>query len=265
MASSYASAVWQYRNFVVSAIRSEIKGRFASSKFGFFWLVLHPLAQVAVFALVLAKVLGAKLPGIEGDWAYVAYLLAGMLAWTLFSEVVTRCTDAFVTNANYLKKVVFPRICLPVIISGSALINNLLLLLAMVVILHFIGFHPTRTFVWLPVLIVLNLAFAVGLGILLGVLNVFIRDVSQVLQIVLQFWFWLTPIVYSVQILPEGFGSMLEWNPFYLLVSAYHDILIYGQPPNWPDLLQFAGISGALIIAGLFLFRRASPEMVDVL
>lgn len=265
MVTRHATAVWQYRNFVASAIKAEIKGRFASSKFGFFWLVLHPLAQVAVFALVLAKVLGAKLPGMEGDWAYVAYLLAGILGWQLFFEVVTRCTDAFVTNANYLKKVVFPRICLPVIISGSALINNLLLFVAMVVILYMIGFRPSATFVWLPLLIMLNLAFAIGLGIVLGVLNVFVRDVSQVLQIVLQFWFWLTPIVYSIQILPEGFGPMLKWNPMYLLITAYHDILIYGRAPNWADLLHFSILSGVLIVVGLVLFRRASPEMVDVL
>src|SRR5690606_33958576 len=265
MVSRHASAIWQYRNFVLSAIRFEIKGRFASSKFGFFWLILHPLAQVAVFALVLAKVLGAKLPGIECDWAYVAYLLAGILAWSLFSEDVTRCTTAFVDNANYLKKVVFPRICLPVIISGSALINNVLLLVAMIAILHFIGFHPTGMFIWLPVLIVLNLAFAVGLGILLGVLNVFIRDVNQVLQIVLQFWFWLTPIVYSIQILPEGFGRFLGWNPLYLLVTAYHDALIYGVTPDINALAKFAAMSLALGAVGLLLFRRASPEMVDVL
>lgn len=265
MISRHAGAIWQYRNFVLSAIISEIKGRFAASKFGFFWLVLHPLAQVAVFALVLAKVLGAKLPGIEGDWAYVAYLLAGMLAWTLFAEVVTRCTNAFVDNANYLKKVVFPRICLPVIISGSALINNLLLFAAMVVILYTIGFRPTETVVWLPALIVLNLAFAVGLGIFLGVLNVFLRDVGQVLQIVLQFWFWLTPIVYSVQILPEGFAPILKWNPLFPLVSAYHDILIYDQAPDWSSLVNFVLLTAALIVVGLVLFRRASPEMVDVL
>lgn len=265
MASSYVNAVWQYRNFVATAIKAEIKGRFASSKFGFFWLVLHPLAQVAVFALVLAKVLGAKLPGIEGDWAYVAYLLAGILAWSLFAEVVTRCTNAFVENANYLKKVVFPRICLPVIISGSALINNVLLLIAMVVILHFIGFKPSPTFAWLPLLIMLNLAFGIGLGILLGVLNVFLRDVSQVLQIVLQFWFWLTPIVYSIQILPEGFGGLLAWNPLYILVTAYHDTLIYGVAPDLAALAKFAGISLVIGAAGLLLFRRASPEMVDVL
>lgn len=265
MASRHLAAVWQYRHFVATAIRSEIKGRFAASKFGFLWLVLHPLAQVAVFALVLAKVLGAKLPGIEGDWAYVAYLLAGILAWSLFAEVVSRCTSAFVDNANYLKKVVFPRICLPVIISGSALINNVLLFIAMVVILYTIGFRPSATFAWLPLLIVLNLAFAAGLGILLGVLNVFLRDVGQVLQIVLQFWFWLTPIVYSVEILPEGFGRFLAWNPLYLLVEAYHDILIYGRVPDWSELLVFAAISGAFMIVGMLLFRRASPEMVDVL
>ena len=105
------TALWRYRHFVVASITGELKSRFVRSRLGLLWSILHPLAQAAIFALVLAEVLGAKLGGLDDKSAYPLYLLGGMAAWTLFSEIVNRCLTVFIDNASTMKKISFPRIC----------------------------------------------------------------------------------------------------------------------------------------------------------
>src|SRR6185437_7545923 len=124
-------AIWRYRHFVLSSIENDLRSRFARSKLGATWMILQPLAQVAIYSLVLSRIMTAKLPGIDSPYAYSIYLLAGMAGWSLFNEIVTRSLTVFVENGNMLKKIMFPRTCLPAITLGSAFVNNVLLFLVM--------------------------------------------------------------------------------------------------------------------------------------
>lgn len=258
-------AIWHYRHFILSSIKNDLRSRFARSKLGALWMVLQPLAQVAIYALVLSRIMAAKLPGIDNRYAYVIYLMAGMIAWSLFAEVVTRSLTVFVDSGNLMKKMAFPRVCLPIIIGGSSLVNNLLLLVTAVVVFLLIGHPPTLAMLWLPLLIGINLAFGLGLGLILGVLNVFVRDVAQVMTVVLQLLFWLTPVVYMPSIVPERLRLILEFNPVMHMVVAFQSVLLYGSAPGINGLIVMAGLSAVLLLFALFLFRRAAPEMVDVL
>lgn len=262
--SSLLGSAWRYRTFVTSSVMNEYRSRFARSRFGTLWLVLHPLAQVVVYATVLANVLAARIPGVENKYAFVVYLLAGILCWSLFSEVVDRCLTVFVNSGSLLKKIRFPRICLPLIVIGNALVSNVALLSVMAVILPLLGFTPNIYWLWLPALIGITLLLATGIGVLLGVLNVFARDVGQVMSVVLQFWFWLTPIVYPVTIIPDGLRSLLWLNPLVPLVQGYQNVLVFSRPPE-AGLWSPAILSLVFVALALFLFRRASAEMVDVL
>ena len=259
------AAIWSYRYFIVSSIRNDLRSRFARSKLGGLWMVLQPLAQVAIYALVLSRIMAAKLPGINNRYAYVIYLMAGMIAWSLFAEVVTRSLTLFVDNGNLMKKMAFPRVCLPIIIGGSSLVNNLLLLFTAVAVFLLIGHPLNLAMLWLPVLIAINLAFAIGLGLILGILNVFVRDVAQVMTVVLQLLFWLTPIVYMPAIIPDRLRFVLEFNPMVHMVIAFQDVLLYGRAPGISGLIVITASSVVLLLFSLFLFRRAAPEMVDVL
>lgn len=259
------AAIWSYRHFIVSSIKNDLRSRFARSKLGGLWMVLQPLAQVAIYALVLSRIMAAKLPGINNRYAYVIYLMAGMIAWSLFAEVVTRSLTLFVDNGNLMKKMAFPRVCLPIIIGGSSLVNNLLLLITAVGVFLLIGHPPTLAILWLPLLIGINLAFAIGLGLILGILNVFVRDVAQVMTVVLQLLFWLTPIVYMPTIIPDRLRVVLDFNPMVHMVIAFQDVLLYGRAPGMPGLTVIAVAAAILLIFSLVLFRRAAPEMVDVL
>lgn len=262
--SALVNAAWKYRGFVVSSIRGEFKSRLARSKIGTAWLVLQPLAQVLIFATILSSVLAARLQGVDSKYGYAAYLLAGLLCWTFFAEIVQRCLTVFIDQASLLKKIRFPRITLPLVVVGSALVTNLVLLVATLGILPFLGFHPSVYWLWLPVLLLVTAAFATGLGLLLGTLNVFARDIGQVMVVVLQLWFWLTPVVYPVSIVPERFKAVLAFNPMAILVDAYGRVLVYETAPS-ASLWIPAAIGGALLLFSLHTFRRASPEMVDAL
>ena len=258
------TAAWSYRGFIRSSIANEVRGRLARSRFGTAWLVLHPLAQVAIFATILSNVLAARLQGVDNQYAYAVYLIAGMLCWNLFVEIVQRCRTVFIDQAPLLRKMNFPRITLPLIVVGSAMVNSLALLVAAFVILPILGFQPELAWLWLPLLLLITAALAAGIGLLLGTLNVFSRDVGQVTAVVLQFWFWVTPIVYPVSIVPEAFRSTLALNPLVPLVGAYQQVIVYGRPPSL-DLLTTAGIAMVLVALALIIFRRASSELVDAL
>jgi len=259
------NAAWRYRNFVISSIRTEFRVRFARSHLGGWWMALHPLAQVAIFAFILSALLSARLPGIDNRFAYAIYLTAGILAWSLFAEIVTRCLTIFIDSANLMKKIVFPRITLPLIITGSALVNNMLLLVAIMIIFALLGHYPTHYLLWLPVLVATVSMLGLGLGLVLGVLNVFVRDIGQIVPILLQFGFWFTPIVYMSDIIPEPYRDWLPLNPMYHVVRSYQNVLVFGEPPLWAGIAVVAAAGVALLGLALFLFRKAAPEMVDVL
>ena len=258
-------SLWQYRYFVSSSIRNELVSRFTRSKLGGIWMIINPLAQVAIYALILGNVLAAKLPGIDNKHAYPIYLMSGLLAWTLFSEIIGRCLNLFIEQGNLMKKMQFPRITLPAIVVGSNLLNNALLFISMLGIFALLGHHFSIAMLWLMPLTIILTGFALGIGLALGVTNVFVRDLGHAVPILLQVWFWFTPIVYPATIIPEDYRHWMAFNPIYHFTTAYQDILVYGRPPEVGGIVIIGLSSLVLLLLSLFLFRRSSEEMVDVL
>ena len=229
------------------------------------WTVINPLALIVVYTVIFSQVMQAKLPGANGSFAYSVYLCSGLLTWGLFAEIVTRAQTVFLENSNLLKKLSFPRICLIIITVLNALFNFSIIFGLFTVFLIISGNFPGLIFFALiPVLMVLIL-FSAGLGIILGVLNVFFRDVGQLFGIVLQFWFWFTPILYPVSVLPDFARSFQTFNPMAGITAACHQILVYGKRPDWGTLSLIAFLAVLLCIFSWRLFRKRSGEMVDEL
>lgn len=265
MSLSMAQAVWNYRGFVLGSVKREFQTRYRNSLLGALWTVLNPLSMIIVYTVIFSQVMQARLPGVEHNLAYGIYLCAGIIAWGFFAEIIGRSQSVFLEHANLIKKLSFPRICLPLIVVLNASVNFV------IIFALFLGFLLlTQTFpgfvlaAVLPVLLV-QLVFSVGLGIILGVLNVFFRDVGQFTGIFLQFWFWFTPIVYPASILPEAVRPVLELNPMMPVIAAYQGIFVYGRWPDWGSLLPIALVSVVLCALALQLFRKRSGEMVDEL
>jgi lipopolysaccharide transport system permease protein len=191
--------------------------------------------------------------------------MAGLLAWNLFSEIIGRCLNLFIAQANIMKKMSFPRITLPTIVVGSCMLNNVLLFISMLGIFALLGHQFTLVMFWLIPLTLIVVILALGIGLILGVMNVFVRDIGQAFTVILQVWFWFTPIVYPINIIPESYRHLMQLNPMYPIVDAYHQILVYGQVPQLQSITIITAIACVLAIIGLLIFRRASAEMVDVL
>jgi len=257
--------IWAYRGFILGSVQREFQIKYRNSLLGAAWNIINPLAMIVVYTVIFAQVMRAKLPGVDSTFAYSIYLCAGVLTWGLFAEMVGRSQTMFLDNANLLKKISFPRITLPIIVVASAGLNFSIvfgLFLAFLVVSG--NFPGWLVLAVLPVL-ALQMAFAMGLGMVLGVLNVFFRDVGQFFGIFLQFWFWLTPIVYPASILPETIKPFLVINPMASIMTAYQGILVNHQWPQWSSLWPTAVLASLLCLLGLHLFKKNVGEMVDEL
>tara|TARA_R110001583_G_scaffold26757_2_gene96261 strand:+ start:29820 stop:30614 length:795 start_codon:yes stop_codon:yes gene_type:complete len=257
--------LWAFRYFILSSIKTEFRSRFARSKLGGLWMILHPLAQVLVYALILSQIMTAKLPEVATQYAYPVYILSGVVAWTLFSEILGRCLTVFIDNGNLLKKMSFPKLALPLIIIGSGLVNFVLLFITMFVVFVFLGHMPFHELQWVPLLVIITLGLAVGLGLFFGVLNVFMRDIGQVMNIVLQFWFWLTPVVYMMSIVPEEYHVMMMLNPMTGVIMGFQNILLYDKAPEISLLIYPSLFAIVTLLLAMVMFKKASEEMADVL
>ncbi|UST85074.1 ABC transporter permease [Pseudomonas siliginis] len=254
-----------YRGFILGSVQREFQARYRNSLFGALWPIFNPLSMIIVYTVIFSQIMRARLPGVDDSMAYSVYLCAGLLAWGLFSEITLRSQNMFLENANLLKKISFPRICLPVIVLINAGINFAIIISLFLGFLLITGRWPGMALLALIPLIALQMMFCAGLGMVLGVLNVFFRDVGQLFGICLQFWFWLTPIVYPVTILPEWVQRLLQLNPLTNLFSSYQNLFLYGQWPVWSSLLPVFITGVVFCLIGLRLFRQRVGEMVDEL
>lgn len=265
MSLAMLRGLWRYRGFVLGSVKREFQSKYRNTMLGAAWTVLSPLAMILVYTLIFSQVMKNRLPGNASEYGYSIYLCAGVLAWGMFAEITSRAQNMFLEQANLLKKISFPRICLPLIVVLNGLVNFGIIFGLFTVFLIASGQFPGVVFLALLPVLLLQVALAIGVGMVLGVLNVFFRDVGQFFQIFIQFWFWFTPIVYPASILPPEVRELLVWNPMAAVIQAYQTILVSGQPPQWLSLLPAAGVALASCVLGLQLFRKRAGEMVDEL
>lgn len=259
-------ALWVYRGFVLTSIHREFHSKYRESLFGAVWAVVNPLAMIVVYTVIFSQLMRTSLPGHQDNpLAFSVYLCAGVLTWGLFAEMLGRLNTVFLDNANLIKKASFPRICLPAIVTGSALLNFAIIMVLYLIFLLLSGNWPGWVIFSVLPLLVLQIIFTLGLGILLGTVNVFFRDVNQMTSVVLQFWFWLTPIVYSLQALPSTVQHALVYNPMFPLIDGYQRIFLLHLPPQWSTLIPTAALTLLLLIIGFVFFIRRVGEMVDEL
>lgn len=259
------NVLWAYKGFVFGSTKREFQSKYRNSLLGAGWSVINPLAMIFVYTVIFSQIMRAKLPGVDHGFAYSIYLCAGVLTWGFFAEITTRAQSVFLDNANLLKKISFPKVLLPVIVVLNAFVNFIIVFSIFLLFLLVAGFWPGGVFIAVIPLLFIQVILAIGLGITLGVLNVFFRDVGQFYSIFLQFWFWLTPVVYPVSILPESLRSLMSINPLFPLIHSYQSIFVSGLWPDWYTLIYPAALGVCLCISGFHLFRRHVGEMMDEL
>jgi len=280
--------IWRFRRLLWDLVRQDFRSRYAGSVIGVFWNVVQPAAQVFIFAVLLARIIGSRLPDsmrmqeIDDPYALSIYICAGLLPWIVFNETIMRTSTTFLAHSNLIKKVAFPHplLVLYQVISGlfTLAIMCLLLLLVALATGHRIGL----SIVWLPVLILLQGVFTYGLGLLLATITAHFRDMPQIIGIVLQLWFWLTPIVYARDLMnvlaPWGIGPvLLRINPLYHFTNLYQNILfkhvVYFDflpnalvPPTdqfTAKLVLISALGLALVAAATLFYAKLRHELPD--
>ena len=259
-----------YRRFIWQSAIAELRHRYAGTGLGVVWNVLHPLALIAVYSVVFTALMRGRVPGDAGGrFGYVLYLCSGLLPWLAFAECLTRGCNAFTENATYLRKLPIPEQVFVARAAASATLGLAISFSLLLAISLALGLKPRPQWALLPVALLSMQALGFGLGLLCGTLNVFFRDVGQLLGIALQVVLWTVPVVYVLDpnVLPPWFVSALHWHPLYPPLEAVR-VWFLGLPrtlepwQTWLGLIAWPAIVTAL--AGT-VFNRLRREIRDVL
>ena len=258
-----AVALVRYRELIKNLVIRDLKVRYKNSVLGVLWSLLNPLLMTLVFTIVFTLMIpNSDQPN------YPVFFMCGFLPWTFFSTSVTGATGSIVNNAHLIKKVYFPREILPLAEVLSNLVNFLLALVVLFGMLLVLRMRLTPALLMLPFTILAQTIFTVGMAFLLSTANVFYRDTRHILEVVLQAWFFLTPIFYPITILPKSqvlLGVtvniqlwMRRLNPMASLIDSYRNILYQGVPTGWDFFLRTFVTCVAVFVVGYLVFCRYS-------
>lgn len=251
------------RSLLFQLVRRDFEQRFVGSAVGWIWGLINPLVQLLSWVFVFQICLGIAAP--VGEQKYPLYLFAGMLPWLLFSETVQRCAPSLLDQASLITKTVFPAEIVPVSVFLSTLVSHLLAVALMVTAAGVWIDQISIFLVLLPLYMLTVGLFAVGVGWIAASLHVFLRDTAQVLNVILIFWFWATPIFIDEGKFPAAARFLLYVNPLYYAVRSYRAILLHSTPPRFEDLAISAAFGISVFVVGGLFFRYMKRGFADVL
>jgi len=250
-----------YFELFMNLTRREVMGRYSQSLFGAGWAIAQPLATMAVFTLVFARL--GSMP--SGGAPYPLFAYAALVPWFFFSNSVMSGTMSLVTYRNIVTKTYFPREIVPLAQVGSRLVDITASSALYIVLMVYYGLGITPWAALIPLFVLLLLLFTVGVTLATSSINVFYRDVNPVVQIGLQLWLYLTPVAYPLSAVPERYRLFFLLNPLTGVVEGLRSVLVFGREPEW----QGVGISAALIltifISALILFKSTDKYFADVI
>jgi len=255
-----------HRNYILSNAWQDFLYRYAGTSIGLLWNVVHPVMMVLVYSIVFTSIMPSRYTA-QGlvDLPYVLFLCSALLPWIGFVDGFQRTTSTFVENAGYLRKLAVPEeVFLAKAIVGSSILLAINLAVLVVTALV-VGFAPRPTWILVPFVGIMMMAFAFGLGAFFGTLNVFVKDVSQIVAVVLQLWMWLTPIVYAYTAMPEWLRTAQFANPIFPFTELIRELFLFdqlGTPLMW---LSAAGWMAVALVSGSTMLRRFRADLRDVL
>ncbi len=245
--------------------RQELVDRYAGSALGFAWAFLQPLVTLFIFVVIFGQVMSARLPGVSDSYGYGIYLASGMLPWIAFSNTLSRASSVFVDKKSVLSKVGLSLPMLPVFIVVAESITFLIGLGLFLLFLLIVGAPVKPAVLVLPWVFLIQQMLALGMGLILAVLNVFLRDVREAVSLLVQLWFWVTPIVWAPQIVPPKLYHYISiFNPMAPITTAYHAMFLPGRP-DYQALMMLAVLAAAVLGAGYVFVKRMEKDVRDFL
>jgi lipopolysaccharide transport system permease protein len=260
----FIAILYRRRSLIFEMAKRDISTQYVGSMLGFFWTFVNPLIMIFILWFVFSY--GFK-PAPKGNVPFVIWLTAGMAIWNTFNEIISGATGVIVGNAHLVKKVVFPLSILPVVKLVGSLITHAIFVVLLVVLI--LLYHAPISVFWLQGFYYFFSmgVLALGVGWITSSVNVFSRDTSQIVGVMLQFGFWATPIFWDLGMLPANVQPLLKLNPMFYIVQGYRDSFIYFVPfwQHWKMSLYYWGLTGSVFVLGAIIFLRLRPHFADVL
>lgn len=250
--------IYKYRHMLATLVKQDIRGRYKGSVLGFLWTLLNPLLLLLVYSIVFQFVFKINIA------YYPIYLFISLLPWNNFANTIAMGTTCVAYNAGIIKKVYFPREILPIATVISNTINycfGLLIIFGALLIFSPIGLSWYVLF--LPVIVLIQAVFSLGLVFILSALNVYIRDVQYIMNPIMMIWMYATPILYNIQMVPARFVELYKLNPMVGIMTGYQDILYNKQMPDFIGLLIITGVSIVFLVCGYLIFEKLQRRFAE--
>ena len=255
---TYLKQIYDYRNLIITLAAKEIKIKYKSAALGWLWSILNPLLMMLIFSVIFTFIIRIEIP------RFPIFLLSALLPWFFLSLSLTSTTTSIVDNASLIKQVNFPHEIIPISVVAANLFNFLISLVLLLVFFLFLRIYPTLYSLYLPLIVLLQFVFVVGISLLCCALHTMFRDVKYAIELILLIWFYATPIFYPLSFVPEKMRFFFYFNPLTLFVGIYRDILLYQKPPVLWQLACVGLLSFAFLYLGLFIFFRYKKFFVDI-
>jgi ABC-2 type transport system permease protein len=249
--------IFQYWEFLKNSISKDLRTRYKGSFFGFLWTFLNPLLMLVVYSILFSIVI--KMPVDK----YPIFLFCTLLSWNFFQSSVQASSSIIVSSGNLVKKVYFPHEILPLSVVLGGMVNYLYGLIILIPSLIVFGYYPNIHYVWLPLILFVQVVLTVGFSFLVSSLNVFIRDLEHILTIFLNALFYLTPVLYPIELVPEKYRYLFEWNPLAIIMTEYRQIFYYNKPPDIKVLLIIGGFSIIFLVISHTVFRKLKYKFIE--
>lgn len=253
-------------SLILNFSKQDLKDKYTGSVLGGLWAFIIPLTNILMFTLIFSKIMGARLGSVGAgfeEYGYSIYLICGIVPWAAFSSTLLRVTTIYRDKAGLIGKVQLSLLILPVYIVLSESFVFIVSMIFFVGFLLLIGFPLDIYWFLIPLVFLIQQMLAFSIGLVLAVLSVFIEDIREMMPVLVQFWFWLTPVVYVVTILPAEYMSFMTMNPYYHFAQAYRDIVIGHQMPDLLMLLKMLGLSLFIFGFGAFLLKKLERDIRD--
>jgi ABC-type polysaccharide/polyol phosphate export systems, permease component len=249
--------LYDYREMLKSLVRKELRTRYKGSFLGFFWTFINPLMQLGVYSLVFPYIMRVRVPH------YPMFVFVALLPWIFFSTALLNSTPVVINNKDLVKKVYFPRELLPISATTTALMNLIFGFIIVIPCLLISGIPITFSVLYLPLIIMAEYIVALGFSLLLSCLNVYFRDLEHMLGIFTMLWFYLTPIIYTVDMVPANYRTLYFLNPMTTIILSFKDVLYYGKAPDLSHLGLVTLFGVILFIIGYKLFRVLQKDFAE--
>jgi len=251
--------IYEYREMLKNTVKKDLRARYKASVLGFLWTFINPLLLLVVYSLVFSQVMKITVP----MYSYTLFLFVGLIPWNFFSNTVILGTTSIITSGNLIKKVYFPRAIIPISVTLTNLINMLLTFIIIFAVVLISGCPITWLYVLIPFVILIESILALAFCMIVSCITVYFRDLEHILSVGMMAWFYLTPIVYTNDYIPEKYIYLFNLNPLYHLINAYRDILMYNTLPNLLNLIYVFIFSLVLLCIGYLIFDKLQRRFAE--